>query len=54
MWKDESYITFVADRPGHDKRYAIDAGKLKNELWREPKVTFDEGIKTTVKFYINK
>jgi len=32
MGKDESFIGFVADRPGHDKRYAIDASKLKNEL----------------------
>lgn len=51
MGKDESYITFVTDRPGHDKRYAIDASKIKDELWWEPKVKFDEGIKTTISFY---
>jgi len=54
MWKDGSYITFVADRPGHDKRYAIDASKIKEELWREPKVKFDWGIKTTIAFYLDK
>lgn len=54
MGKDESFIGFVPDRPGHDKRYAIDASKLKNELWREPKVKFDQGIKTTIKFYLSK
>jgi dTDP-glucose 4,6-dehydratase len=32
MGKDESYISFVTDRPGHDKRYAIDASKIKDEL----------------------
>ncbi len=54
MWKDESYISFVTDRPGHDKRYAIDANKIKNELWWEPKVKFDGWIKTTIAFYLNK
>ena len=54
MWKDESYITFVTDRPGHDKRYAIDASKIKNELWWEPKVKFDGWIKTTIAFYLHK
>lgn len=54
MWKDESYISYVTDRPGHDKRYAIDASKLKNELWREPKVIFDGWIKKTIWFYLSK
>lgn len=54
MWKDESYISFVTDRPGHDKRYAIDASKIKNELWWEPKVKFDGGIKATIQFYLSK
>ena len=54
MWKDEEkYISFVADRPGHDKRYAIDASKIKNELWWEPKVMFNEGIKRTIQFYLS-
>lgn len=54
MGKDESYISFVTDRPWHDKRYAIDASKIKNELWWEPKIKFDEGIKTTISFYLDK
>lgn len=54
MGKDENYITFVTDRPGHDKRYAIDASKIKNELWWEPKIKFDEWIKTTITFYLDK
>ncbi len=45
-------ITFVKDRPGHDRRYAIDASKLKNELGWEPKVQFEEGIKMTAKWYL--
>ena len=54
MWKnEEQYISFVADRPGHDKRYAIDATKIKNELWWEPKVMFNEWIKKTIQFYLS-
>lgn len=49
----ESQITFVADRPGHDRRYAIDASKLKNELGWEPKHTFEEGIAYTVDWYLS-
>lgn len=45
-------ITFVADRKGHDLRYAIDAGKLKNELNWEPKQQFDAYLAETVAFYI--
>jgi dTDP-glucose 4,6-dehydratase len=45
-------ITFVADRPGHDRRYAIDAGKIRRELGWEPEVIFEEGIKNTVLWYI--
>ena len=51
MWKDESLISFVPDRPWHDKRYAIDATKIKNELGWEPKVKFEEGIKKVIQFY---
>ena len=47
-----SQITYVADRPGHDRRYAIDASKLKNELGWEPQYTFDQGIATTVDWYL--
>ncbi len=51
LWKDDSLISFVADRPGHDLRYAIDASKMKKELWWEPKVAFPEGIKKTIWYY---
>ena len=45
-------ITFVADRPGHDLRYAIDADKLRRELGWEPREDFDSGLKLTVKWYL--
>lgn len=45
-------ITFVKDRPGHDKRYAIDASKIKNELGFSPEYTFNTGIRKTVEWYI--
>lgn len=51
LGKDESYIDYVADRAGHDFRYAIDAAKIKTELGWEPKYTFEEGIKKTIEFY---
>ncbi|MCS3802717.1 dTDP-glucose 4,6-dehydratase [Chromobacterium alkanivorans] len=46
-------ITFVQDRPGHDRRYAIDAGKLKRELDWKPTETFDSGIRKTVQWYLD-
>ena len=46
-------IAFVADRPGHDLRYAIDASKLKRELGWEPKETFETGIRKTVQWYLD-
>ena len=45
-------ITFVADRPGHDRRYAIDARKIEKELAWKPAETFDTGIRKTVKWYL--
>ena len=48
----ESLITFVTDRAGHDMRYAIDASKLKNELGWVPSITFEEGLKKTVDWYL--
>lgn len=53
MGKDESMIEFVADRPGHDRRYAIDFSKIKNELGWEPSVTLEEGLRQTVEWYQN-
>ena len=47
-----SQITFVADRPGHDRRYAIDASKLRDELGWEPEYTFEQGIAETVAWYL--
>lgn len=49
----KTLIKFVADRPGHDRRYAIDASKLKRELGWEPKETFESGIKKTVEWYLD-
>ena len=46
-------ITFIKDRPGHDKRYAIDASKIKNELGWEPSLQFDEGLSKTIDWYLN-
>ncbi len=46
-------ITFVADRPGHDLRYAIDATKMKNDLGWEPLETFESGIEKTIQWYLN-
>ena len=47
----EERIEFVADRPGHDFRYAIDFSKAKEELGWEPVVDFDEGLRRTVAWY---
>lgn len=48
-----SLITFVTDRPGHDKRYAIDAEKIKNDLGWEPRYTVEEGLEETIDWYLN-
>jgi dTDP-glucose 4,6-dehydratase len=49
--KDESFIEFVTDRPGHDRRYAIDWSKIKNELGWEPEYDFDTYLERTVQWY---
>jgi dTDP-glucose 4,6-dehydratase len=49
----EQLITYVKDRPGHDLRYAIDASKIKNELGWQPTVTFEQGLKKTIHWYLN-
>ena len=46
-------ITYVTDRPGHDRRYAIDAGKLERELGWKPAETFETGIRKTVRWYLD-
>lgn len=51
--KFESLITFVADRPGHDKRYAIDCRKIEKQLGWKPLETFDTGLRKTVDWYLN-
>ena len=48
----EGLITYVKDRPGHDKRYAIDANKLRNELGWEPSLQFEEGLAKTIAWYL--
>ena len=52
MQKDESAIEFVKDRLGHDKRYAISNNKITTELNWAPTMSFEEGIKTTVNWYL--
>lgn len=51
LCRDESWIEYVADRKGHDKRYAINFSKIKTELGWTPQVTFEEGIEKTVKWF---
>jgi dTDP-glucose 4,6-dehydratase len=46
-------IRFVTDRPGHDFRYAIDASKIRDELGWAPSVTLDEGLRRTVRWYLD-
>ena len=53
--KDSLYseqITFVADRPGHDRRYAIDSSKMQNELGWTPEETFESGLRKTIEWYL--
>jgi dTDP-glucose 4,6-dehydratase len=48
----ESQVTYVKDRPGHDRRYAIDAGKIQSELGWAPAVSFEQGMAATVDWYL--
>jgi dTDP-glucose 4,6-dehydratase len=52
MGKGESSMKFVPDRPGHDRRYAIDDTKIRTGLGVVPKVSFDEGLRATVRWYL--
>ena len=53
MGKDESSIEYVKDRLGHDRRYAISNDKITSELGWKPSITFEEGIKLTINWYLN-
>lgn len=53
LGKGEDLITFVKDRPGHDRRYAIDPAKIHQELGWLPQTSFAEGIKKTIKWYLD-
>ena len=53
LGKDESYIEYVTDRLGHDRRYAIDNTKIETELGWTPKVDFKKGLKDTIEWYID-
>lgn len=52
LGKDETLIEYVKDRPGHDRRYAIDSSKIQNELGWTPDYKFEQAIKDTVKWYV--
>ena len=52
LGRDESAIEHVTDRPGHDRRYAIEITKIKNELGWEPRISFDVGMQKTVDWYL--
>jgi dTDP-glucose 4,6-dehydratase len=52
LGKPESLITFVKDRPGHDRRYAIDHSKISREWGWKSEVTFEKGMKETVDWYL--
>ena len=53
LGKSEEMIEYVKDRPGHDRRYAIDSSKIKNELGWEPLFSFEEAISKTIEWYID-
>jgi dTDP-glucose 4,6-dehydratase len=52
LGKDDGAVEFVADRPGHDFRYAVDTAKIQSHTGWRPLVTFDEGIERTVSWYV--
>jgi len=52
LGKSESLIQYVQDRPGHDRRYALDSSKIQRELGWKPQVSFEEGIRRTIDWYV--
>ena len=52
LGKPESLIKYVQDRPGHDRRYALDSSKIQRELGWKPQVSFEEGIRRTIDWYV--
>ncbi len=52
-WPHAQLISFVQDRPGHDRRYAIDAGKIRRELRWEPEESFETGMRKTIQWYLS-
>jgi len=52
LGKSESLITHVKDRPGHDRRYAIDSSKIMDKLGWKPTVTFEDGLSKTIDWYL--
>ncbi len=52
LGKPESLITYVADRKGHDRRYAIDPSKIQRELGWLPETKFEDGMKKTIRWYL--
>ncbi|NBD26688.1 dTDP-glucose 4,6-dehydratase [Paenibacillus glycinis] len=53
LGKPESLITYVTDRPGHDRRYAIDASKIRTQLGWQPKYNYESGIVETIRWYLS-
>ena len=53
LGKTQEMIEYVKDRPGHDKRYAIDSSKIENDLGWQPTFKFEEAISQTIKWYLD-
>jgi dTDP-glucose 4,6-dehydratase len=53
LGKPESLITFVKDRPGHDRRYAMDASRIMNDLHWRPACEFENGLEKTISWYVD-
>lgn len=51
MRKPETLLTYVKDRPGHDRRYALDSAKMEKELGWKPAISLDEGLRQTIDWY---